>query len=107
MPDLPVSFPPVSENQQAAGDVGQVMEGVRLVETSGPLRLVSGQDPPEHRLPGGRAGPVRAEVVRSSPDHYPCLAVSVRGEQLGGHLDPDLALAATRDGRQVLAQWAG
>jgi hypothetical protein len=105
MPDLPVCFPPVSENQQSAGDVRQVMEGVRLVETSGPLRLLSGQDPPEHRLASGRAGPVRAVIVRSSPYHNPCLAVSVRGEQLGGHLDPDLALGTMRDGGQVLAQW--
>src|SRR5437762_2986324 len=86
-----------ARNQQSAGDVRQVVEGVRLVETSGPLRLLSGQDPPEHRLARSRAGPVRAVIVRNPPYHHPCLAVSVRGEQLGSHLDPDLAFAAARD----------
>jgi hypothetical protein len=105
MPDLPVCFPPVSEKQQPAGDVGQVVEGVRLVQTPGPLRLLSGQDPPEHRLARGRADPVRAVIVRGPPDHHLGLAVAVRGEQLGGHLDPDLALGTMRGGGQALAQW--
>jgi hypothetical protein len=59
MPDLPVGIPPVSKHQQPARDVRQEMEGMRLVETAGPLGLVPGQDPPEYRLARRRAGPVR------------------------------------------------
>ena len=104
MPDLPVGFPPVSQNQQPAGDVRQVVEGVRLVETPGPLRLLSGQDPPEHRLARGRAGAARAVIVGGAPDHDPRPTVAVRGEQLGGHFHPGPALAATCGSGQVLAQ---
>jgi hypothetical protein len=77
---------------------------VRLVETPGPLRLLSGQDPPEHRLARGRAGAARAVIVGSAPDHDPRPAVAVRAEQLGGHFHPGPALAATRGSGQVLAQ---
>src|SRR5215467_5716104 len=79
MPDLPVCFPAIRENQQPAGDVRQVVEGVRLVKTPGPLRLLSGEDPPEDRLACGRAGSVRAVIVRSSSDRDPRPAVAVRG----------------------------
>src|SRR5262245_29893163 len=104
VPDLPVGFVVIGEDQQTAGDVGQELEGVRLVEPPCPLRLLPGQDPPEHRLSGSRASAMRPVIVRGSTDRDPCPAVAVRAEELGGHFDPDPALTAVRKGRQVLAQ---
>jgi hypothetical protein len=43
----------ISQDQQPASDVRQEMEGARLVEPPGPLRLLAGQDSPEHCLPSG------------------------------------------------------
>ena len=51
MPDLPVGFLVIGQDQQPAGDVGQEMEGMRLVEPPGPPRLLPGQDPAEHLSP--------------------------------------------------------
>jgi hypothetical protein len=42
VPDLPVGLLAVGQDQQPAGDVGQEVEGVRLVGPPGPLRLLSG-----------------------------------------------------------------
>ena len=43
----------VGENEQPAGDVGQVVEGVWLVEPTGPLWILACQDSSEHGLTGG------------------------------------------------------
>jgi hypothetical protein len=106
VPDLPLGLPVIGQDQQPAGDVGQEMEGMRLVEPPGPLRLFSGQDPAEHRLPCDRAGAMWPVIVRSPPDRDPSPAVAVRAQQFAGHAGPDPALAAVRQGGQVLPQWS-
>ncbi len=53
----PGRFGAAGEDQQPAGDAGQVPEGVGLAEPARPERLLPGQDAPEHRLADGELSP--------------------------------------------------
>jgi hypothetical protein len=57
VPDLPVGFGVGGEDYQAAGDVGQVVEGVRLIELPRPLGSLSRQMRPKTVSPAVEAVP--------------------------------------------------
>ena len=76
-------LPVIGQDQQPAGDIGEELKGMRLVEPPGRLRPLSGQDPPEHRVARDRASAMRPVVVRGSTDHDPRPAIAVRAQQLG------------------------